>query len=89
MMQMMMQMPEEEQMMKKKMLASMCICGGCPTYAGTGETMVMFCSIGKSGFITEEKGCTCAECPVTPEMGLTNLYYCTKGNEAEQRGVSM
>jgi len=85
----MMQMPEEEQMKKKQMLASMCTCQGCPTYAGTGETRVMFCSTGKSGSITEEKGCTCAECPVTPEMGLTNLYYCIKGNEATQRGVSM
>jgi hypothetical protein len=88
-MQMMMQMPEEEQMKKKQMLASMCTCRGCPTYAGTGETQVMFCSMGKSGSITEEKGCTCGGCPVTPEMGLKNLYFCTRGNEAEQRGDSM
>ena len=89
MMQAMMQMPEEEQMKKKQILASMCTCRGCPSYAGTGESQVMFCGSGKSSYITEEKGCICAECPVTPEMGLKNLYYCTRGNEAEQRGVSM
>jgi hypothetical protein len=89
MMQAMMQMPEEEQMKKKQMLASMCICRGCPSYEGTGETEVMFCSSGKSSVITVEKGCICGECPVTPEMGLTNIYFCTRGNEAEQRKVLM
>ena len=88
-MQTMMQMPEEEQMKKKQMLANICTCKGCPSYEGTGENQVMFCSSGKSNYIADEKGCICDGCPVTPEMGLKNIYYCTRGNEAEQRGVSM
>ncbi len=87
MMQAMMQMPEEEQMKKKQMLAGMCTCRGCPTYAGTGETQVMFCSMGKSGSITEEKGCICGGCPVYAQMDLKHGYYCTKGSEKEQAGM--
>ncbi len=89
MMQMMKTMPEEESMKRMQKMMGMCICRDCPTYVGTGETKVLFCSVGRSEVITEEKGCTCGGCPVTPEMGLTNQYYCTKGNEAQQRGISM
>jgi hypothetical protein len=88
-MQAMMAMPEENMMGHMQKLMGMCICGDCPTYKGTGETKALFCGVGKSEVVTEEKGCTCGGCPVTPQMGLTKLYYCTKGNEAQQRGVSM
>jgi hypothetical protein len=85
----MMAMPEEEQTRHRRKLMNMCICRDCPSYKGTGETQVLFCSVGKSSVIAEERGCTCGGCPVTPQMGLTKLYYCTKGNEAQQREVSM
>jgi hypothetical protein len=83
----MMAMPEEEQVRHRRKLMGMCICRDCPSYKGTGETQVLFCSLGKSSAITEERGCTCGGCPVTPQMGLTKLYYCTKGSEAQQRGI--
>ena len=85
--QKMMAMPEEERMKMREQLKSMCICATCPSYVGTGETALMFCSSGKSEKITEEKGCTCAGCPVTEKRGLTHLYFCTKGNEKQQRGM--
>jgi hypothetical protein len=88
-MQTMMAMPEEERMKHMKKLMGMCICGDCPTYKGTGETKILFCGSGGSQVITEEKECTCGACPVTPQTGLTRLYYCTRGNEAQQRGISM
>ena len=88
-MQTMMAMPEEERMKHMKKLMGMCIYGDCPTYMGTGETKVLFCGIRGSQVIMEEKECTCGACPVTPEMALTRLYYCTRGNEAQQRGISM
>jgi hypothetical protein len=43
--------------------------------------------IGKSGCITEEKGCICGGCPVTNKLGLKHAYYCTKGSEREQSGM--
>ena len=59
-------------------------CGQCPSYAGTGETELGFCSRGKSEIITEEKGCLCAACPITEKMSLRWGYYCTKGSGREQ-----
>lgn len=84
MMKMMAGMSDEEKMAKIKELKKMCICGSCPTYAGTGETELLFCSTGKSKVITEEKGCTCPGCPITPQMGLRWDYYCIKGPGREQ-----
>jgi len=64
--------------------SDMCICESCPTYEGTGETMLLFCVHGKSGIISEDKGCPCRECPVTEKMGLRWNDYCLKGS-AEER----
>lgn len=33
----------------------MCICGGCPTYAGTGEKRLLFCATGKSKIIKKRR----------------------------------
>ncbi len=66
----------------KKICAT--FCGNCPSYSGTGETELLFCSTGKTGKITEEKGCLCGGCPVTPKMGLRWSYYCTRGSGREQ-----
>ncbi|MFQ5832280.1 MAG: DUF2769 domain-containing protein [Candidatus Thorarchaeota archaeon] len=82
-----MQMPEEQRMAMMAENKKMCICASCPSYTGTGETELLFCSSGKSKVITEEKGCTCGGCPVTPKMGLTHLYFCTRGSEGQQRGM--
>lgn len=58
-------------------------CGKCPSYVGTGETDLVFCAIGKSDKITEEKGCLCPGCPIQENMGLRWDYYCTKGSGRE------
>jgi hypothetical protein len=63
---------------------SLCICGGCPSYKGTGETALMFCVTRKSRKIAKEKGCVCDRCPVTKQMSLKHDYYCTLGSEKEQ-----
>jgi hypothetical protein len=54
-------------------------CGKCPSYQGTGEVNLAFCSIGKSSLIKEKKGCLCKHCPVTRMMSLRWEYYCTEG----------
>ncbi len=59
-------------------------CGMCPSYLGTGENELLFCRIGKSEVITDEKGCVCGGCPVQKKMGLKWFYYCTKGSSKEQ-----
>lgn len=87
MMKRFMAMPEAERMKQIEQSKTMCICVGCPSYRGTGETGLLFCGIGKSSIIKEEKGCSCGLCPVVVHMGLTRLYYCTRGNEKDQRGL--
>jgi hypothetical protein len=62
-----------------------CICETCPSYAGTGETRLLFCGTDISDTITEEQGCTCGICPVYQKLGLTRNYFCTRGPEASQR----
>ena len=87
MMQQFMELPEATRMKQMEQSKSMCICKACPSYRSTGETALLFCGVGKSIIITDEKGCTCGLCPVVAHMGLTGLYYCTRGNEKEQRGM--
>lgn len=69
---------------KIKEAEKMCICGGCPTYAGTGEKKLAFCATGKSTMIKKEKGCICPGCPVQKNMALRWNYYCTRGSGKEQ-----
>jgi hypothetical protein len=78
------QMSEEERKAQTAENMKLCICAACPTYVGTGESKVYFCSMGKSEVIKEEKGCTCPECPVTARMGLRWEFYCTRGAGREQ-----
>ena len=58
-------------------------CGKCPSYQGTGETNLAFCSIGKSSIIKEKKGCLCKQCPISKMMSLRWEFYCTEGNTLE------
>ncbi|MHA1187072.1 MAG: DUF2769 domain-containing protein [Candidatus Heimdallarchaeota archaeon] len=58
-------------------------CGKCPSYQGTGETDLGFCSIGKSSKIKEKKGCLCKQCPIYKMMSLRWEYYCTDGSALE------
>ncbi|MFQ5819022.1 MAG: DUF2769 domain-containing protein [Candidatus Heimdallarchaeota archaeon] len=88
-MQKMMQMSEEERMKSMAENKGKCICAGCPSYLGTGETELLFCATEKSEVITEERGCTCPSCPVTDIMGLTHEYFCIRSSEREQRGMTM
>jgi len=83
-----MEMSMEEMDQKKAMVLEMCICANCPSWVECGENGgYCFPTIGKSGCITEEKGCTCGGCPVTEKMSLKNIYFCTKGSEKEQSGM--
>jgi hypothetical protein len=86
-MQKFMALPEDERMKRIEQSKTMCICKDCPSYTGMGEIGLLFCGVGKSSIIKDEKGCTCGLCPVVAHMGLTRLYYCTRGNEKEQRRI--
>ncbi len=58
-------------------------CGKCPTYKGTGETKLGFCTLGKSSVIEEQKGCLCSQCPISRTMSLRWDHYCTQGSAME------
>lgn len=62
--------------------ASMCLCVKCPSYAGTDETGLVFCTIGKSTKIQENKGCLCPSCAISRTMSLRWDAYCIKGDAA-------
>ena len=62
----------------------LCICPTCPSYAGTGETEVLFCLQGKSQVLTLDKGCTCLDCPMTARLGVRWKDYCFKGSGEER-----
>lgn len=80
-----MEMSPEEMEDRKKMVLEMCICGSCPSWVECGEEGgFCFPTIGRSGCIEEERGCTCPTCPVTEKMGLKHIYFCTRGSEKEQ-----
>jgi len=66
----------------------LCICAGCPTFKGTGEKALLFCTTSKSSMIKKDKGCICAKCPITTRLGLTHLTFCLRGTEAQQRGTT-
>jgi len=66
-------------------LRSKCTCGACPTFKGTGETTLLFCYMGKSSKIKNQKGCICGGCPVKKQQGLKKVYFCLFGTEAEQQ----
>lgn len=72
----------EEMVERVKEIKNICkaFCGECPSYTGTGETELGFCTVGKSSIIKEEKGCLCPSCPVTKKMSLRWDYYCTQGS---------
>lgn len=76
-----------EKSIDTKKLTPMCTCGGCPSYKGTTETILLFCYTGKSGKIKKEKGCICPGCPVAKQMGLKRNYFCTRGNEKQQNST--
>jgi hypothetical protein len=61
-------------------LAYMCLCGKCQSYTGTGEDQLVFCTIGKSERIQQQKSCLCKQCGVTKTMNMRWAYYCTNGS---------
>jgi len=66
----------------EKQFRKMCLCPACPTYVNCKE--LIFCIIGKSKCIKQEKGCLCPGCPVQTKMDFKNISYCTRGSEKEQ-----
>jgi len=67
-----------------KELDKICVCGKCPTYAGTGEKKLTFCAIGKSAIIKKDKGCICPTCPAQKNLALRWDRYCLKGSGLQQ-----
>jgi hypothetical protein len=61
----------------------MCQCSRCPSYTGTGETDLVFCTLGNSPKIQEQKGCLCPHCGVTKTMSMRWDHYCTKGSAVD------
>jgi len=88
-MEMMKNISSEEMMKKFEEMKEICknYCGECPSYTGTGETELVFCSTGSSAIIRVEKGCLCPNCPVTRMMSLRWEFYCTRGSAKEQAGI--
>jgi len=78
-------MNERQKRESREQVIYMCkdYCGKCPSYEGTGETSLGFCTIGKSSVIKEKKGCLCGQCPITKTMSLRWEYYCTTGSALE------
>ncbi|MDF0593124.1 DUF2769 domain-containing protein [Methanotrichaceae archaeon M04Ac] len=80
-----MEMDRAEMEKRKQMVLDMCTCKSCPSFVECGEEGgFCFVTIGKSGCISEEKGCICGGCPVYEKMGLSKMYYCLRGSEKEQ-----
>ncbi|MFX1474802.1 MAG: DUF2769 domain-containing protein [Promethearchaeota archaeon] len=74
---------KEAQKRSVEQLVFMCQCAQCPSYTGTGETDLVFCTLGKSHVIQEQKGCLCPQCGVTKTMSMRWDHYCTKGSAVE------
>jgi hypothetical protein len=61
----------------------LCQCHKCPTNEKTGEMNAVYCSLGKSLIVTEQRGCQCLNCAITKTMSLRWDYYCIRGSAAE------
>ena len=77
--EMMKQVAQEEMQVAMIENKKACLCVYCPSYIGTGESELLFCTLGKSKVINEEGGCPCPICPVQKKMARQWDYYCTKG----------
>ncbi|MDI6882232.1 MAG: DUF2769 domain-containing protein [Methanothermobacter sp.] len=68
-----------------KRLSEDCACPSCPSYKECGERL--FCILGESECIKDEKGCLCPTCLVasTLGIGISKNFYCTRGSEMDQR----
>ena len=77
---------ERQKRENREQVAYVCkdYCGKCPSYKGTGETMLALCMEGKSSIIKEKKGCLCAECPISKTMSLRWNHYCVHGSALER-----
>ena len=76
-------MSKADQKRSVEQLVHMCQCSKCPTYQGTGETNLVFCTLGKSEAIQEQKGCLCQQCGVTKTMSMRWDHYCARGSAVE------
>jgi hypothetical protein len=73
-------MSEADQKKSAGQVLHLCQCNKCPTYAGTDETDLVFCTLGKSEAIRDKKGCLCSTCSITKTMSLRWDYYCIQGS---------
>ncbi|MFX0208478.1 MAG: DUF2769 domain-containing protein [Candidatus Hodarchaeota archaeon] len=84
-MKMLAYMSEADQQRSAENVIGFCedFCKKCPSYEGTGETKLAFCTLGKSSVILEQKGCLCPQCPIFRTMSLRWNHYCSRGNAIE------
>lgn len=71
-----------------------CRCPDCPTYQECAEKADdrIFCTLGagREGCITDEElGCICSTCAVYHDVGFEKQFFCTRGNEQQQRILSV
>lgn len=76
-------MSEADQKKSVQQVIHLCQCNKCQTYEESGETDLVFCTLGKSESVQEQKGCLCSTCAITNTMSLRWEYYCTKGAAVE------
>jgi len=68
-------MSEADQKKSAVQVLHLCKCSKCPTCTGSGETDLVFCTLGKSTVIHEQKGCLCLKCAISKTMSLRWDYY--------------
>ncbi|MFX1510633.1 MAG: DUF2769 domain-containing protein [Promethearchaeota archaeon] len=61
----------------------LCLCNQCPTNIDSGEINRVYCTLGKSNSIQDQKGCLCFECPLTKTMSMRWSYYCMQGSAVD------
>jgi len=73
-------MSEADQKRSAQNVIHLCRCNKCQTNTETGEINAVYCTLGKSEGISEQRGCLCSECSITKTMSMRWKYYCTQGS---------
>lgn len=76
-------MSEKEIKRSAEQVLYLCQCSKCKTCMGSGETNLVFCSLGRSEVIRERKNCLCSTCAIAKTMSLRWDYYCIRGSAVE------
>jgi hypothetical protein len=76
-------MSEADQKKSAEQVLHLCQCSKCPTNTEVGEFNAIYCTLGKSEMIHQQKGCLCSKCSITKTMSLRWNYYCIQGSAVE------